>query len=496
MATVGIDISEWQTGLDYTTMAKSLDFVILREGYRQTRDKMFLTHINGFKAARVPIIGVYHFIYALNVAGARQEALTCIKNVQAAGLPKTTRIWCDFEYDTVANARKKGVNLGSAECIQFTNTFCQTVQEAGYPTGVYTNMDYYRNMYQSKINWPLWLADYSGGPDVPCMIQQYSSKGRIPGFYEDLDMDYLYDTSEIDRVQGQVIATVAYQEVSNVSAVDKVLAIAEAEVGYLEKASNYNLDSKTANAGSGNYTKYGRDMHRIQPSNMDFPAAWCDAFCDWCFWKAFGADLARKMLCGTFDDYTVISADYYKKAGRWYTSGKRGDQIFFRNSGGICHTGLVTQESGGKVYTIEGNKSNAVRKCVYNAGDSSIAGYGRPKYELAGNSSTAADILTDGSPKKTVEQLAKEVIAGMWGNGDDRKNRITAAGYDYNAVQKKVNEMLKAGASAAPLKTVEELAKEVIAGKWGNGPDRKKRLTDAGYDYDAVQREVNRMLKK
>lgn len=45
--------------------------------------------------------------------------------------------------------------------------------------------------------------------------------------------------------------------------------------------------------------------------------------------------------------------------------------------------------------------------------------------------------------KKTVTELAKEVIAGKWGNGQDRKNRLTAAGYDYTAVQNKVNELLK-----------------------------------------------------
>lgn len=52
--------------------------------------------------------------------------------------------------------------------------------------------------------------------------------------------------------------------------VGKVISIAKAEVGYLEKKSNSQLDSKTANAGSANYTKYGRDMHKIYPAVMDF----------------------------------------------------------------------------------------------------------------------------------------------------------------------------------------------------------------------------------
>lgn len=164
-----------------------------------------------------------------------------------------------------------------------------------------------------------------------------------------------------------------------------VLTIALAEEGYKEKASASNLDDKTANAGSGNYTKYGRDMHAIQPSNMDYPAAWCDCFVDWCMMRAFGAETARKVLCGDFDDYTVISAAHYQKAGRWTNTAAVGYQVFFRNSSGICHTGLVWKVAGGTVYTIEGNASDAVRRKEYPIVCSSIAGYGMPRYDLAAN---------------------------------------------------------------------------------------------------------------
>ena len=45
--------------------------------------------------------------------------------------------------------------------------------------------------------------------------------------------------------------------------------------------------------------------------------------------------------------------------------------------------------------------------------------------------------------KKSVDEIAREVIHGDWGNGTERKNRISAAGYDYSAVQKRVNELLR-----------------------------------------------------
>ena len=97
------------------------------------------------------------------------------------------------------------------------------------------------------------------------------------------------------------------------------------------------------------------------------------------------------------------------------------------------------------------------------------------------------------APGKTVEQLAQEVIQGVWGNGQDRKNALTNAGYDYSAVQARVNEIL--GTSSKPAKkSNEEIANEVIAGKWGNGNDRKNRLTNAGYNYDEVQAIVNKKL--
>lgn len=100
--------------------------------------------------------------------------------------------------------------------------------------------------------------------------------------------------------------------------------------------------------------------------------------------------------------------------------------------------------------------------------------------------------FTDYSKKKpvekTIDQLADEVLAGKWGNGTERERLLTAAGYDYNAVQKRVNEKLYR-------KTTDEIAVEVIAGLWGNGSERKKKLTEAGYDYLEVQKRVNEMLR-
>lgn len=95
--------------------------------------------------------------------------------------------------------------------------------------------------------------------------------------------------------------------------------------------------------------------------------------------------------------------------------------------------------------------------------------------------------------RKTIDELAQEVIAGKWGNGSERRNRLESAGYDYNAVQNRVNEILS-GQPSTPKKSIDELAREVIRGDWGNGTARRKALESAGYDYDAVQKRVNEIL--
>ena len=100
---------------------------------------------------------------------------------------------------------------------------------------------------------------------------------------------------------------------------------------------------------------------------------------------------------------------------------------------------------------------------------------------------------TQPSPtKKSVDEIAREVIRGDWGNGSDRTKRLSSAGYDANAVQNRVNEIL--GGSSTQKKSIDEVAREVIRGEWGNGADRKNRLVAAGYNYDAVQKRVNEIL--
>ena len=175
---------------------------------------------------------------------------------------------------------------------------------------------------------------------------------------------------------------------------DKVIDVALNEVGYIEKASNSNLDDKTANTGSGNYTKYARDLDNISFYNGKKNGyAWCDVFVDWCFYKAFGKERALELLCQPNKSTGAgcgFSMNFYKAHNQFYTSPKPGDQIFFTDGTSIYHTGLVYKVDSSKVYTVEGNTSDVnyvdgnggkVCKKSYPIGASYIAGYGRPKYD-------------------------------------------------------------------------------------------------------------------
>jgi hypothetical protein len=104
--------------------------------------------------------------------------------------------------------------------------------------------------------------------------------------------------------------------------------------------------------------------------------------------------------------------------------------------------------------------------------------------------------LTSGSKpvRKTVSQIANEIIGGKgnWGNGSDRVSALKKAGYDPADVQKEVNRLMTPKGESKPKLSISQVATQVLRGEWGNGDERKRKLTRAGYNYAAVQAEVNR----
>ena len=220
---------------------------------------------------------------------------------------------------------------------------------------------------------------------------------------------------------------------------------------------------------------------------------------------AFGYADALRLLCqpersaGAGCTYSLM---YYEKQGRYHAKDpKPGDQIFFstaHSKSNVSHTGLVEKVDGSKVYTIEGNTSDKVARRSYYLNDSYIVGYGRPAYDAEPGNANAGDQTPSGG---TTSEVIYTVVTG------DTLSKI-AVKYGttyqklaaYNGITNpniiRVGQKIKIPGAAAPKKTNTEIAKEVIAGKWGNGVDRKKRLEAAGYDYNAVQQAVNAALAR
>lgn len=172
------------------------------------------------------------------------------------------------------------------------------------------------------------------------------------------------------------------------------------DVGYHEKATNAQLDDKTANSGSNNWNKFAAFIDGLRDKGLNFYNGkkngyeWCDVSFDtemiW-FIMSLGFDeiaaakLAMQMLyqpansCGAGCKY---SADYYRAAGAWFTTPKVGDQFFIGPEYDESHTGAVAKVDATYIYTVEGNYGNQVAERKIRRDDSSIAGYGRPNFAL------------------------------------------------------------------------------------------------------------------
>lgn len=173
-----------------------------------------------------------------------------------------------------------------------------------------------------------------------------------------------------------------------------------------------------------------------------------------------------------------------------HASGNNSDSI------GICFEGDYNQETMSEAQTKAGQELVAYLKEKYSITkvqrhsdvcNTSCPGANFPFDEIAN-----AVIVENTSVQNSIVDLAHEVIAGKYGTGQTRK---VALGSLYNEVQAKVNEILLGKKPTVSKKSNEVIADEVIAGKWGNGTDRKARLKQAGYDYNAIQKIVNKKLK-
>ena len=225
----------------------------------------------------------------------------------------------------------------------------------------------------------------------------------------------------------------------------RVIDIALAEVGYLEKETNAQLDDKTANAGDENYTKYARDLDALGFYNgRKQHVAWCDVFVDHSFVEAYGMEVALaitfqpygKSNCGAGCKY---SRQYYQQNGHLFNEPEPGDQVFFysKDKSTISHTGLVYAVDNSYIYTVEGNTSSAsgvvanggaVAKKKYKRSYDRLAGFGRPDYGM--KASSVVDIPST-NPTTAYELGDRTLKKGDKGDDvEDMQENLIKLGYD------------------------------------------------------------------
>ena len=219
---------------------------------------------------------------------------------------------------------------------------------------------------------------------------------------------------------------------------------------------------------------------------------WCDTTVSAAAIKAGVVDLIGTE-CGCEQHIKI-----FINKGIWIEDGtiipKPGDIILYNwddatqpNDGYSDHIGYVESVSGRTITILEGNKDEAVERREIPVGWGYIRGYARPKYSSGGTAPSTP------IPSKTIDEIARDVIKGVYGNEPKRSEALKALGYNPKEVQERVNAILKG--NATPSKSISQVAKDVIAGKYGNDPERRKKLVAEGYDPDAVQAEVNRQLE-
>lgn len=230
---------------------------------------------------------------------------------------------------------------------------------------------------------------------------------------------------------------------------------------------------------------------------------------DWAWCAAFVS--AVSVQCGLTDIMPTemscpLMIQKYQNLGRWVEDDAYipavGDVIFYDwddSGSGDCtgtadHVGIVSAVYGTALTIIEGNCDNKVMERRIPVNARYIRGYGIPDYAAKCGAVTEQPKQTK-STGKTATDLAYEVINGDWGNGSARQEALTAAGYDYNAVQVEVNRLLSATTDTTSETVSEdeitELAYRVINGDFGNGQERVDAL---GEKYDRVQTRVNEIL--
>ena len=190
----GIDVSSHQGLIDWAKVkAAGIEFAIIRAGYGKYEsqvDSRFEQNAFGALSAGLHV-GAYWFSYATTPEEAKAEADLCADTIEKYKGQLDFPVYFDYEYDSEIYSKQKGIIPTQSLRESLAKAFCEEIEARGWRAGVYTNLDYLRTRWRKEaLNaWELWLADYTGGPDIECGMQQTGSTGRIDGISGNVDTD-------------------------------------------------------------------------------------------------------------------------------------------------------------------------------------------------------------------------------------------------------------------------------------------------------------------
>lgn len=207
MAEKWIDVSAHNGMISWPKVSASgVKGAILRAGYGNSlsqTDTQFTANIKGAVAAGLKV-GVYWFGYPDSIADARAEWAVCKKVIEPYR-DSILFVCYDYEYDSAGYYKKiHGAAPANALINSMVAAFISTAHTDGYKTALYTNNDYRLHVFAAATLTAadyLWLADYSGAPDVSCAIQQTGSSGTVPGIRGSVDMDTVFAAIALTTVQ-------------------------------------------------------------------------------------------------------------------------------------------------------------------------------------------------------------------------------------------------------------------------------------------------------
>lgn len=494
----GIDISSWQEDLVVASMT-TCDFVIVKAtGGKGYSNDCFKKHADQTLAAG-KLLGCYHYARDRGYEGSASEEadhfIAAFKPYIGKAIP-----FLDWEADALG--------LGVA----WAKAWLDRVKaKTGVTPGIYTSKSVLFSYDWSSVakTYPLWVAQYpnyeetgfksepwTDGWDFAAwkdpLLFQYTGTGRIPGYSGHLDLDLFYGTKADWQKRCAVAGASAGKEEMMKVAISRANVAAQI-MEHLCNCPEHGYSQPGRHGTSGHCSvKTDAGTIKVTKGDRDCSSAVCEAW-----------ELA---LAGTAYDGLITRYNW--------TGGMRET---FVGSGLFSWKPMSFNASRGDIYLDE---ENHTAMCVQNDGSADLLGEfsisetggidGAPgdqtgrgswihdyysghwdgilHYNGKADTGSAPGGSGSGAPSGDVSELAARVIAGEFGNGDERKRRL---GDKYSAVQKRVNEILGAAGTTKTSVDVDAMARAVIRGDYGNGEERKRRL---GSYYSIVQARVNEML--